>query len=46
MLPQRNRHDVQQTLFERSAAEVPEELGCQASAIVKAITDRAPLLGG
>jgi 2-haloacid dehalogenase len=32
--------------IQRSTAEVPEELGFQASAIVKAITDLAPLLGG
>ncbi len=32
--------------IQRSAAEVPEELGFQASAVVKAITDLAPLLGG
>ena len=32
--------------IQRSAAEVPEELGFQASAIVKAITDLAPLLRG
>jgi len=30
--------------IQRSAAEVPEELGFQASAVVKAITDLAPLL--
>jgi 2-haloacid dehalogenase len=32
--------------IQRSAAEVPEELGFQAGAVVKAITDLAPLLGG
>jgi 2-haloacid dehalogenase len=32
--------------IQRSAAEVPEELGFQASAVVKAITDLAPLLRG
>jgi 2-haloacid dehalogenase len=32
--------------IQRSAAEVPEELGFQASAIVKAITDLPPLLRG
>src|ERR1700694_166281 len=32
--------------IQRSAAEVPEELGFQASAVVKAITDLTPLLGG
>jgi 2-haloacid dehalogenase len=32
--------------IQRSAGEVPEELGFQASAIVKAITDLAPLLRG
>jgi 2-haloacid dehalogenase len=32
--------------IQRSATEVPEELGFQASAIVKAITDLAPLLRG
>jgi 2-haloacid dehalogenase len=32
--------------IQRSAAEVPEELGFQATAVVKAITDLAPLLRG
>jgi 2-haloacid dehalogenase len=32
--------------IQRSTAEVPEELGFQASAVVKAITDLAPLLRG
>jgi 2-haloacid dehalogenase len=32
--------------IQRSAAEVPEELGFQASAVVKAIPDLAPLLRG
>jgi 2-haloacid dehalogenase len=32
--------------IQRSAAEVPEELGFQASAVVKAITDLAPVLRG
>ncbi len=32
--------------IQRSAAEVPEELGFQASAVVKATTDLAPLLRG
>jgi 2-haloacid dehalogenase len=32
--------------IQRTAAEVPEELGFQASAVVKAITDLAPLLRG
>src|SRR5216684_2086998 len=32
--------------IQRSAGEVPEELGFQASAVVKAITDLAPLLRG
>src|SRR5947207_857913 len=32
--------------IQRSAVEVPEELGFQASAVVKAITDLAPLLRG
>ena len=32
--------------IQRSAAEVPEELGFQASAVVKAITDLTPLLRG
>ena len=32
--------------IQRSAAEVPEELGFQASAVAKAITDLAPLLRG
>ena len=32
--------------IQRSAAEVPEELGFQASAVVKAITDLPPLLRG
>ncbi len=32
--------------IQRSATEVPEELGFQASAVVKAITDLAALLRG
>jgi 2-haloacid dehalogenase len=32
--------------IQRSAAEVPEELGFQASAVVKGITDLPPLLRG
>ena len=32
--------------IQRSVAEIPEELGFQASAVVKAITDLTPLLGG
>src|SRR5262249_14056358 len=32
--------------MQRSTAEVPEERGCQATAVVKAITDLAPLLHG
>jgi 2-haloacid dehalogenase len=32
--------------IQRSAAEVPEELGFQAGAVVKAITDLGPLLRG
>ena len=32
--------------IQRSAAEVPEELGFQATAVVKAITDLAPLVRG
>jgi len=32
--------------IQRSAAEVPEELGFQVDTIVKALTDLAPLLRG
>jgi 2-haloacid dehalogenase len=32
--------------IQRSAAEVPEELGFQANAVVTAITDLTPLLRG